>query len=118
MSTAHTNAQAATGMAGSTTQRVVRIVWPAFLAAGLMEMLVFAFVNPSDLHWGQGLLAIEPAGVYTVAFFAFWAVTAASSGLTVLLVQPFCNDTANVGAGAADGAGTVDGAISVKANGP
>jgi hypothetical protein len=117
MSTAHTNAQAATGMAGSTTQRVVRIVWPAFLAAGLMEMLVFAFVNPSDLHWGQGLLAIEPAGVYTVAFFAFWAVTAASSGLTVLLVQPFANDAASAGTGAGDGDSDGNGAVGVKANG-
>ena len=26
------------------------ISWPAFLVAGLLEMLVFAMVDPQDLH--------------------------------------------------------------------
>lgn len=32
-------------------QRWMWIAWPAFLAAAVMEMLVFAFVDPLELHW-------------------------------------------------------------------
>lgn len=70
------------------TQRVVRILWPAFLAAGLLEMLVFAFVDPVDLHWGRHALDVPPAGMYTLAFFAFWGIAALSSWLTVSLSVP------------------------------
>ena len=80
--------QSATPEALSSTQRVLRIVWPAFLAAGVLEMLVFAFVDPADLHWGTRLLDASPSGVYTLAFFAFWAVTGLSSWLTVALCVP------------------------------
>ncbi len=63
------------------------IAWPAFLLAAVLEMLVFAMVDPSNLHGlgGQRIDAPRQA-VYTVAFFVFWAVTAASSALTVVLI--------------------------------
>lgn len=72
------------------TQRLMWIAWPAFLMAGVLEMLVFALVDPSDLHWFGQPLALSREGVYTLAFFAFWAITMASSALTTLLaMSPF-----------------------------
>ena len=72
------------------TQRLIWIAWPAFLMAGVLEMLVFALVDPHDLHWFGQPLALSREGVYTLAFFAFWAVTMASSALTTLLaMSPF-----------------------------
>ncbi|MDR7097058.1 hypothetical protein [Hydrogenophaga laconesensis] len=64
------------------------IAWPAFLFAAVLEMVVFAAVDPGDLHGLSG----EPLGwtrqaVYTVSFFVFWAVTAAASALSVALVN-------------------------------
>ncbi len=71
-------------------QRMMWIAWPAFLVAGLLEMLVFGLVDPEDLHWFGHSLALSRQGVYTVAFFAFWALTMLSSGLTTLLsMSPF-----------------------------
>jgi uncharacterized membrane protein YcfT len=71
-------------------QRLMWIVWPAFLMAGVIEMLVFAMVDPQDLHWFGHPLEISRQGVYTLAFFAFWVITAISSGLTTLLsMSPF-----------------------------
>lgn len=66
-------------------QRWMWIAWPAFLVAGLMEMLVFAFVDPQDLHWLGQDLDLSRQAIYTVAFFAFWGLAMVSSGLTVLL---------------------------------
>jgi hypothetical protein len=61
------------------------IVWPAFLMAGVLEILVFAMFDPNDLHWLGRPLEFSRQGVYTVAFFAFWLVTLVTSGLTALL---------------------------------
>jgi hypothetical protein len=67
-------------------ERVMAVLWPAFLMAGVMEMLVFAFVDPTQLHlFGGERLDWPPTAVYTVAFFVFWAVIAAAASLTGLL---------------------------------
>jgi hypothetical protein len=68
-------------------KRLMWIVWPAFLVAGLMEMLVFAMVDPQDLHWFGHPLAMSREGVYTLAFFAFWILAMISSALTALLAM-------------------------------
>ena len=71
-------------------QRLMWIAWPAFLVAGLLELVVFGFVDPQDFQWLGHPLALSRQGVYTVAFFVFWALTMVSSGLTTLLsMSPF-----------------------------
>lgn len=72
------------------TQRIMWIAWPAFLVAGLLEVLVFAVVDPSDLHWFGQPVTLSRQGVYTLAFFVFWGITMLSSALTTLLsLSPF-----------------------------
>jgi hypothetical protein len=63
------------------------ITWPAFLVASLLEVLVFAFVDPHDLHWFGRDLELSRQAIYTLAFFAFWGLAMLSSGLTRLLTQ-------------------------------
>jgi hypothetical protein len=69
-------------------KRWVLITWPAFLAACLLEALVFSAVDPSEVHWaGQ---AEQPArqAVYTAAFFSFWLIAMACSSLVLWLNKP------------------------------
>jgi hypothetical protein len=66
-------------------QRWMWITWPAFLVAGLLEVLVFGFVDPHDLHWFGQELDLSRQAIYTLAFFAFWALAMVSSALTALL---------------------------------
>jgi hypothetical protein len=66
-------------------KRMMWIAWPAFLVAGLLEILVFGLVDPQDLHWFGHPLALSRQGVYTMSFFIFWALAMVSSGLTTLL---------------------------------
>ena len=71
-------------------QKMMWIAWPAFLVAGMLEMLVFAMVDPQDLHWFGQPVELSRQGVYTLSFFVFWGVTMLSSGLTTLLsMSPF-----------------------------
>ena len=67
------------------TQKLMWIVWPAFLAAAALELLVFALVDPSELEWSGHPLGWSRQGVYTMAFFAFWLVAMAACWLTTLL---------------------------------
>ncbi len=72
------------------SKRLMWIAWPAFLVAAVLEMLVFAFVDPTHLHFGGSSLSWSREAVYTVSFFVFWALTIASSSLTTLLsMSPF-----------------------------
>ena len=71
-------------------QRWMWIAWPAFLVAAVLEMIVFAMVDPGDLHWFGNPLVLSRQAIYTLAFFVFWGVTMASSALTTLLsMSPF-----------------------------
>lgn len=67
------------------TQRLMWIAWPAFLAAGVLEMLVFAFVDPHELHWLGQALQWPAMAVYSVAFFVFWGVAMGACAMTALL---------------------------------
>lgn len=66
-------------------QRIMWIVWPSFLMAGVMEILVFSMVDPEDLQWFGHQLEFSRQGIYTMAFFAFWLIIGISGALSVLL---------------------------------
>lgn len=66
-------------------QRWMAVLWPAFLMAGVLEMVVFALIDPEDLHWHGAALDWSRPAVYTAAFFVFWAVVSAATFLTALL---------------------------------
>ncbi len=71
-------------------QRLMWIAWPAFVLACVLELLVFAVVDPQDLHWFGQPVTLSREGVYTIAFFVFWGVSMVASGLTTLLsMSPF-----------------------------
>ncbi|MDH3209528.1 MAG: hypothetical protein OEM00_02975 [Burkholderiaceae bacterium] len=70
-------------------QRILWVAWTSFLTAGVLEMLVFSAVDPRDLHGFGGVLSgLSPTGVYTLAFFCFWVVSALAPALTLLLATP------------------------------
>jgi hypothetical protein len=71
-------------------KRLMWIVWPAFLVAGILEVLVFGLIDPQELHWFGQPLDWSRQSVYTLAFFVFWTTAAASSALTTLFARsPF-----------------------------
>jgi hypothetical protein len=66
----------------------LQILWPAFIAAGVLELLVFAHVDPADVHTLAGTpVELSRQAVYTLSFFAFWAVIAAAGVVSGWLQQ-------------------------------
>lgn len=75
--------------------RSISVLWSAFLMAAVLEMVVFALVDPESLRWfGGAALDLSPRAVYTLAFFVFWAVTAVGAALALLLCSRPDADTA------------------------
>ncbi len=71
-------------------KRILWVLWPAFLMAGAGEVLLFALIDPQDIHVHGMPLDWSRESIYTVAFFLIWGVTTASSALTVFLAaSPF-----------------------------
>jgi hypothetical protein len=74
------------------TQRLERairywgqLLWPTFLAACLLEFLVFAVVDPAELHWPGHVGTPSNQAIYTVAFFVFWLIHIACCRLVLWL---------------------------------
>lgn len=64
------------------------VVWPAFLMAGVLEMLVFSMVDPHSLHgFGGAALDLNPTALYSLAFLVFWGVVGAACAMTQLLSE-------------------------------
>lgn len=79
-----------TGPAGPS--RIARfamaVAWSSFLSAGVLELLVFAVVDPGELRWfGAAPVELSSQAVYTLAFLVFWGVIALASSLALLLVN-------------------------------
>ena len=67
----------------------ISVLWPGFLLACGLELLVFGLVDPADLRWGGEGLGTTRQAVYTLAFFVFWLVSSAAGALAVhLAVSP------------------------------
>ena len=77
-------------LAQNRVQRVLWVLWPAFLVAAFAELIFFAVVDPSDLRFFGVPVDLARMPVYTLGFFAFWALCSASGALTVFLQRsPF-----------------------------
>lgn len=66
-------------------QKLMWIAWPAFLAACVLELVVFAVVDPQDLHWFGQPITLSRQGIYSLSFFVFWFISMGASALTTLL---------------------------------
>lgn len=67
------------------TQRIAWIIWPAFLVACAMEVMFFTLFDPTDMRLFGEPLDVSRMTIYSVGFFIFWAIGAASSLLTCFL---------------------------------
>jgi hypothetical protein len=65
--------------------RLMWVIWPAFLVAGVAEAVFFTVFDPFELHFFGATLDMSRGAIYTMGFFGFWGLGIASSALTVFL---------------------------------
>lgn len=75
-------------MAIPLTQRVVAVLWPSFIMAGMATTVFFAIFDPHELVAPTWFPDLSRVGAYTIGFFLFWILTAFSSLLTCFFQRP------------------------------
>lgn len=63
----------------------ILVLWPSFLVAGIAETLFFTLINPRELYLLGEAVDFAPIATYSIGFFGFWVLCAASSLLTLYL---------------------------------
>ena len=67
-------------------KRTLAILWPAFIAAGVLDALVFAVIDPQQLRWfGGPLIGWSAVTIHSVTFLIFWAGVSSAAAMTSLL---------------------------------
>jgi len=68
-------------------QRIVAILWPSFIVAGIATVLFTTAFDPAntDIFIEYG---ISRLGSYTICFFLFWLFGAATSAATCYFLKP------------------------------
>jgi hypothetical protein len=66
-------------------KRLMWILWPSFIVGGIAEGVFFTLIDPQELYLLGEPIHWSATAVYSVGFFLFWAVAAASSAFTCFL---------------------------------
>jgi hypothetical protein len=81
------NADAKVAGESSVLRYAALLMWPSFLAACLLEVLIFSMVDPREIHWPSQMSEPSRQSVYSVSFFLFWLITISCSGLVLWLAK-------------------------------
>lgn len=66
-------------------KRLIWVLWPSFVVAGIAEALFFTLIDPQELYLFGEPVYFSRTTVYSLGFFGFWAICAASSLFTCFL---------------------------------
>lgn len=66
-------------------KRLMWILWPSFIVGGIAEGVFFTLIDPQELYLFGEPVHWSRTAVYSVGFFLFWIVAAASSAFTCFL---------------------------------
>ncbi len=84
-------------MQATFAQRLMWVLWPAFLAAGVAEAVFFTVFDPFELHFFGAPLEMSRQAIYTMGFFGFWGLGVVASACTLWLAQPPAADARHRG---------------------
>ncbi|GAB2885868.1 membrane protein [Uliginosibacterium flavum] len=74
-------------MAVTLTNRLILILWPSFLLAGVAEIIFFTLVNPQELYLLGQPVHYSSTTTYSVGFLMFWALCATTSAATLFFAR-------------------------------
>ena len=63
-------------------QRMISILWPSFLVAGVADVIFTTLFDPLELMYRGEALIEHRIAAYTIGFFVFWLICISSSMLT------------------------------------
>lgn len=65
--------------------KVLLVLWPSFVVAGIAEGVFFTVVDPQELYLFGEPVHFSKLATYSIGFLGFWLACAASSLMTWFL---------------------------------
>ncbi len=69
-------------------QWISAVLWPSFLLAGVATSVFFTFLDPVTLFECEGQPPLSRTAAYSLGFFLFWLLCAASSASSAYFLHP------------------------------
>ena len=66
-------------------QRVVAVLWPAFIMAGIATVLFTTAFDPAVIFFDYD---VSRLGIYTICFFLFWSFGIITAAATCYFLKP------------------------------
>ena len=67
-------------------RHIIWILWPAFIMAGVAEVVFFTIIDPKQLYLFGQPVELSAIATYSIGFLLFWLVCAGSSLITWFLL--------------------------------
>jgi hypothetical protein len=67
-------------------KHIIWVLWPAFIAAGLAEVVFFTVIDPQQLYLLGRPVELPPLATYSIGFLMFWLICAGSSLMTCFML--------------------------------
>ena len=78
--------------------RIMWVLWPSFVVAGIAEGIFFTVIDPQELYLFGEAVHLSKIATYSIGFLGFWAVCASSSFMTCFLQRSAAEVNKGVGA--------------------
>jgi hypothetical protein len=65
--------------------KVLLVLWPSFVVAGIAEGVFFTVIDPQELYLFGEPVHLSKLATYSIGFLGFWLACAASSLMTWFL---------------------------------
>jgi hypothetical protein len=66
-------------------KNAILVLWPSFIVGGIGEVIFFTVFDPQELYLFGEPVTLSRIATYSIGFFAFWALCAASSLFTCFI---------------------------------
>lgn len=63
--------------------KLIQVLWPSFIVAGIAEIVFFTVVNPQELYFMGDPVHFSAIATYSIGFFCLWLICAGSSLATL-----------------------------------
>jgi hypothetical protein len=66
--------------------QLIWVLWPAFIAAGIAEVVFFTLIDPRQLYLLGQPVEVSTTAAYSIGFILFWLVCVGSSLMTYFMM--------------------------------
>jgi hypothetical protein len=80
-------------------KHVIWVLWPAFIAAGIAEVIFFTMIDPAQLYLFGERVEWSATATYSTGFLLFWLVCIGSSLMTYAMMPPGAKEALRKAAG-------------------